>query len=50
MPVINPQGANNQLSSGFKGQDKPEAIWERDAIFRFSLTDNFDPGLSFPNI
>jgi hypothetical protein len=31
-----------------KGPDTPDAI--RDAIFRFSLTDNFDPSLNFPNI
>jgi hypothetical protein len=28
----------------------PDAIRQRDAIFRFSLTDNFDPSLNFPNI
>jgi hypothetical protein len=27
----------------------PDAIRQRDAIFRFSLTDNFDPSLNFPN-
>jgi hypothetical protein len=30
--------------------DTPDAIRQRGAIFRFSLTDNFDPGLSFLNI
>ena len=33
-----------------KGLDTPDAIRQRDAIFRFSLTDNFDPSLNFPNI
>jgi hypothetical protein len=33
-----------------KGPYKPDAIRQRDAIFRFSLTDNFDPSLNFPNI
>ena len=28
----------------------PDAIRQRDAIFRFSLNDNFDPSLNFPNI
>jgi hypothetical protein len=28
----------------------PDAIRQRNAIFRFSLTDNFDPSLNFPNI
>ena len=28
----------------------PDAIGQRDAIFRFSLNDNFDPSLNFPNI
>ena len=28
----------------------PDAIQQCDAIFRFSLTDNFDPSLNFPNI
>jgi hypothetical protein len=32
------------------GRDTPDAIRQRGVIFRFSLTDNFDPGLSFPNI
>jgi hypothetical protein len=31
-------------------RDTPDAIRQRDAIFRFSLTDNFDPSLNFPNI
>jgi hypothetical protein len=26
-----------------KGLDTPDAVRQRDAIFRFSLTDNFDP-------
>ena len=26
-----------------KGPGTPDAIRQRDAIFRFSLTDNFDP-------
>ena len=29
-----------------KGRDTRDAIRQRGAIFRFSLTDNFDPGLS----
>jgi hypothetical protein len=33
-----------------KGPDTPNAIRQRDAIFRFSLTDNFDPSLNFPYI
>jgi hypothetical protein len=33
-----------------KGPDTPDAIRQRDAIFRFSLTDNFGPSLNFPNI
>jgi hypothetical protein len=33
-----------------KGSDTPDAIRQRDAIFRFSLSDNFDPSLNFPNI
>jgi hypothetical protein len=33
-----------------QGPDTPDAIRQRDAIFRFSLTDNFDPSLNFPNI
>ena len=33
-----------------KGPDTPDAIRQRDAIFLFSLTDNFDPSLNFPNI
>jgi hypothetical protein len=33
------------------GPDTPDAIRQRDEIFRFSLlTDNFDPSLNFPNI
>jgi hypothetical protein len=32
------------------GPDTPDAIRQRDTIFRFSLTDNFDPSLNFPNI
>jgi hypothetical protein len=31
-------------------RDTPDAIGQRDAIFRFSLTDNFDPSLNFTNI
>jgi hypothetical protein len=27
-----------------------DVIRQRDAIFRFSLTDNFDSSLNFPNI
>jgi hypothetical protein len=34
----------------YKGPDTPGAIRQRDAIFRFSLTDNFHPSLNFPNI
>jgi hypothetical protein len=30
--------------------DTPDEIRQRDAIFRFSLTDNFDSSLNFPNI
>ena len=33
-----------------KGRGTPDAIRQRGAIFRFPLSDNFDPGLSFPNI
>jgi hypothetical protein len=33
-----------------KGRDTSDAIRQRDAIFRFLLTDNFDPNLNFPNI
>jgi hypothetical protein len=34
-----------------KGPDTPDAIQQRDAIFRFSLTGiNFDPCLNFLNI
>jgi hypothetical protein len=33
-----------------KGTDTPVAIREGDMIFQFSLTDNFDPSLNFPNI
>jgi hypothetical protein len=33
-----------------KGPDTPDAIRQRDAIFRFLLTDNFDSSLNFPNI
>jgi hypothetical protein len=34
-----------------KGPYTPDAIRQRDANFpRFSLTDNFDPSLNFPNI
>ena len=32
------------------GPDTPDAIRQHDAIFRFSLTDNFDPSLNCPNI
>jgi hypothetical protein len=35
---------------GLKGTHTPDAIRQRDAIFRFSLTDNFDPSLNIPNI
>jgi hypothetical protein len=38
------------FSSRPKGPDIPDAIRQRDAIFRFSLTDNFGPSLNFPNI
>jgi hypothetical protein len=38
------------LPVSIKGRDTPDGIRQRDANFRFSLTDNFDPGLSFPNI
>jgi hypothetical protein len=30
--------------------DTSDAIRQPGAIFRFSLTDHFDPGFSFPNI
>jgi hypothetical protein len=33
-----------------EGPDTPDAIRQRDTIFRFSLTDNFDSSLNFPNI
>jgi hypothetical protein len=36
--------------TGFKGRDTPDAIRQAGAIFRLSLTDNFDRGLSFSNI
>jgi hypothetical protein len=42
--------ALNLVSSAFQGPHTPDAIRQRDAIFRFSLTDNFDPSLNFPNI
>jgi hypothetical protein len=32
------------------GRDTPNSIRQRGAIFRFSLTYNFDPGLGFSNI
>jgi hypothetical protein len=38
------------LHSQHKGPDTPDAIRQHDAIFQFSLTDNFDPSLNFPNI
>jgi hypothetical protein len=34
----------------WRGRDTPDAIRQRGAIFRFSLIDNFDSSLSFPNI
>jgi hypothetical protein len=40
----------NRVRSVWAFKDKPDAIRQRGAIFRFSLTDNFDPGLSFLNI
>jgi hypothetical protein len=39
-----------KLSSLALSPDTPDAIRQRDAIFRFSLTDNFDSSLNFPNI
>jgi hypothetical protein len=33
-----------------KGPDTPDAIRQRDAIFRFLLIDNFYSSLNFPNI
>jgi hypothetical protein len=42
--------SNFQKNTLYKGPDTPDAIRQRDAIFRFSLTDNFDPSLNFPNI
>ena len=33
-----------------QGPDTPDAIRQRHAIFRFSLTDNIDPSLSFPSV
>ena len=33
-----------------KGQDTLDVIRQRGAIFRFSLTDNFDPDLNISNI
>ena len=38
------------ILSLLKGPDTPDVIRQRDAIFRFSLTDNFDPSLNFLNI
>ena len=38
------------FSVSFKGPGTPDAIRQRDAIFRFSLIDNFDSSLNFPNI
>jgi hypothetical protein len=33
-----------------RNPDTPDAIRQRDAIFRYSLTDNFDSSLNFLNI
>jgi hypothetical protein len=38
------------LNAHREGPDTSDAIRQRDTIFRFSLTDNFDPNLNFPNI
>ena len=38
------------MNPQIKGPDTPDAIRQCDAIFRLSLTDNFDPNLNFPNI
>jgi hypothetical protein len=41
----------SEISFKIIGPDTPDAILQRDAIFRISLTDdNFDPSLNFPNI
>jgi hypothetical protein len=45
MQVSNPGFINSP-----EGRHTPDAIRQRDAIIQFSLTDNFDPGLSFSNI
>jgi hypothetical protein len=42
--------SNNFAWAQCEGPHTPDAIRQRDAIFRFSLTDNFDPSLNFPNI
>jgi hypothetical protein len=36
-----------RFATHHKGPYTPDAIRQRDAIFRFSLTDNFDPSLNF---
>jgi hypothetical protein len=38
-----------RVENGLKGPYTPDAIRQRDAIFQFSLTDNLDPSLNFPN-
>ena len=43
-------GSSTAIFLSLKGPDTPDATRQRDAIFRFSLTDNFDSSLNFPNI
>ena len=33
-----------------QGPDTTDGIRQREVVFRFSLTDNFDSSLNFPNI
>jgi hypothetical protein len=43
-------GASLHVNLRYRNANALDAIRQRDAIFRFSRTDNFDPSLSFPNI
>ena len=49
-----PNECGKTFAKGFEvngyGLDTPDAIRQHDAIFRFSLTDKFDPSLNCPNI
>jgi hypothetical protein len=38
------------IPQALRSRHAPDAIRQRDAIFRFSLIDNFDPSLNFLNI